>query len=72
MINPIYKNKGATDNPDSYRGIALLSYVGKLFTALQNKRLSTYLDAIGGMGDEPAGFREGYSTMDHVFTLCDR
>ena len=69
VIIPIYKNKGATDNPDNYRGIPLLSCVGKLFTALLNKRLTNYLDAIGGIGDEQAGFRNGYSTMDHIFTL---
>ena len=69
VIVPIYKNKGSSDNPDNYRGITLLSCVGKLFTALLNKRLTSYLDAVGGIGDEQAGFREGYSTMDHVFTL---
>ena len=27
------------------------------------------MDAVGGIGDEQAGFRSSYSTMDHVFTL---
>ena len=69
VIIPIYKNKGASDNPDNYRGITLLSCVGKLFTALLNKRLTCYLDCVGGIGDEQAGFRQDYSTVDHVFTL---
>ena len=69
VIIPIYKNKGADTDPDNYRGITLLSCVGKLFTALLNQRLTDYMDAVGGLGDEQAGFRHGYSTMDHVFTL---
>ena len=28
-----------------------------------------YLDAVGGIGDEQAGFRHDYSTTDHIFTL---
>ena len=33
VIVPIFK-KGDDDNPDSYRGISLLSIVGKVFTAI--------------------------------------
>ena len=69
MIMPLYKNKGSRKDPDNYRGITLLSCIGKLFTASINYRLTNYLDAIGELGDEQAGFREGYSTLDHVFTL---
>ena len=68
-IIPIYKNKGSDSDPDNYRGITLLSCVGKLFTALLNYRLTNYLEATGSIGDEQAGFRGGYSTIDHIFTL---
>ena len=34
MIIPIYKKKGAKENPDNYRGITLLSCFGKLFTSV--------------------------------------
>ena len=30
--------------------------VGKLFTAVINNRLTNYLDAVGHIGDEQAGF----------------
>ena len=56
-------------DPNNYRGITLLSCIGKVFTALLNQRLTRFLDAIGAIGDEQAGFRQGYSTIDHVFTL---
>ena len=38
-IIPLYKNKGSRMDPDNYRGITLLSCVGKLFTAAINERL---------------------------------
>ena len=69
VIFPLYKNKGSPTDPDNFRGITLLSCIGKLFTAVLNFRLTKYLDAAGEIGDEQAGFREGYSTMDHIFTL---
>jgi hypothetical protein len=64
VIMPLYKGKGCRDNVDSYRGITLLSCLGKLFTLILNERLTTAL-----ITEEQAGFREGYSTVDHVFTL---
>ena len=69
MILPLYKNKGDVNNPDNYRGITLLSCVGKLFTAILNERLTCYVEAAGIMGDEQAGFRHEFSTIDHIFTL---
>ena len=66
---PLYKNKGSLNDPDNYRGITLLSCVGKLFTAVLNGRVTKYLDAVGGIGDEQAGFRQGHSTIDHIFAL---
>ena len=69
LIKPLFENKGSTDNPDNYRGITLLSCIGKLFTATINAWFSLYLDAAELFGEEQAGFREGYSTMDHIFVL---
>ena len=69
LILPLYKNKGSCHDPDNFRGITLLSCLGKLFTAVLNNRITKYLEYTGTMGDEQAGFRSGYSTMDHVFVL---
>ena len=30
IIQPLYKNKGSINSPDNYRGITLLSCIGKL------------------------------------------
>ena len=66
---PLYKNKGPVDDPDNYRGITLLSCLGKLFTAVINERLTMFLESSGTIGDEQAGFRAGFSTVDHIFVL---
>lgn len=69
LIKPLYKKKGSVDDPDNYRGITLLSCIGKLFTSLLNKRLTNYVEAANIIGQEQAGFREGFSTNDHIFVL---
>ena len=47
IVVPLYKNKGSIDDPDNYRGITLLSCLGKLFTAAINARLTSYLENTG-------------------------
>ena len=69
IISPIYKKKGARNSPENYRGITLLSCIGKLFTSILNKRLSSFIDQERIVGPEQAGFRAGHSTMDHAFAL---
>lgn len=69
VIKPMYKQKGAREDPDNYRGITLLSCVGKVFTAMLNDRLASYVSAVGILGDEQAGFRPGFSTIDQMFVL---
>ena len=68
-IVPLYKGKGPKDDLDNYRGITLLSCIGKLFTSLINKRLTDFLESTGSIGPEQAGFRKGHSTTDHAFAL---
>jgi hypothetical protein len=47
----------------------ILSCFGKLFTSILNQRINIFLELNNLLGQEQAGFRKGYFTMDHVFTL---
>jgi hypothetical protein len=69
MIRPIYKNKGNINDPDNYRSITILSCLGKLFTSVINIRLENFINNTGLVGPEQAGFKKGFSTSDHIFTL---
>ena len=71
VIVPIYKEKGSKNDPSNYRGITILSCFGKLFTCLLNSRLTKFCDENQIIGEEQAGFREGYSTVDHVYVFLN-
>ena len=68
-IKPLYKNKGDINDITNYRGITLLSCIGKLFTSVLNSRLYSYLTNENILGNEQAGFRPQHSTLDHIFAL---
>ena len=69
IIKPIFKNKGDPRSPSNYRGITILSCLGKLFTSCINTRLTSYSKSCDIIGNEQAGFRQGFSTADHIFFL---
>jgi hypothetical protein len=68
-IIPIYKNKGDSNDPKNFRPITLVSCLGKLFTAILSERLSKYSDNFFVMHENQCGFRQGYCTVDNLFTL---
>ncbi len=69
VIKPLYKNNGSADDSENYKGVTSLSCIGKLFTAVVNDRLTTQIEFVGMIGDEQAGFRECYSTLDPFLFL---
>ena len=69
VIKPLYKNKGTIHNVNNYRGITLLSCLGKLFTSVINARLYAYLTFMNILGHEQVGFRSNHSTLDHILAL---
>jgi hypothetical protein len=69
LIVPIYKNKGDADDCNNYRGITLLSCLGKLFTSVLNNRLYNFCEDNAIINELQTGFRKGYSTVDHIFLL---
>ena len=68
IIVPIHK-KGDANIPDSYRGIALTSVLSKVYTHILNKRLTGWAEQEEKILEQQAGFRAGFSTIDHIFTL---
>ena len=68
IILPIHK-KGSTSLCDNFRPISLTSLISKLYTYILNERLTEFVDAASILPEEQAGFRKGYSTVDHMFTL---
>jgi exonuclease III len=68
IIIPLYK-KGDKDDVTNYRGITLLSNLGKLFTAVLNERINKWSDNNNIVSDAQFGFRKGRSTIDAVFVL---
>lgn len=66
IVRPIYKV--TTTEPKNYRPITLLCCISKLFTSVDN-RLTAYLESSHTLSEIQTGFRKGYSTCDHIFTL---
>lgn len=53
----------------NYRGITLLSTLGKLFTRILNNRLNKWAEKYNVYVEAQAGFRENVGTVDNVFIL---
>ena len=70
LIFPLFKG-GDKLSTDNYRGICLLSIIGKLYASILNQRLLQWCEKRRKFGEEQAGFRPGRTTMDHAFVLSE-
>ena len=68
VIKPLYK-KGDPTLSENYQLITILSCMGKLFTAIFNTRLNTFLEVNSILKKTQCGFRASYSTSDNVFVI---
>ena len=68
LIVNLFK-KGDKEDPGNYRGITLLSVVGKVFCKVISNRLVQYLDCGGKLHEGQAGFHVGRSCMDNAYVL---
>ena len=67
-IIPLHK-KGSINDVENYRGITLLSVLGKLFSSVINNRLSDWAERYFILIEAQAGFRSHMSTVDNIFVL---
>ncbi|KAI8516527.1 hypothetical protein Bbelb_051080 [Branchiostoma belcheri] len=66
-IITLYKNKGDRSDCNNYRGISLLSIVGKIFARVVLGRLQRLADRV--YPESQCGFRSERSTIDMIFSL---
>ena len=66
-IVTLYKNKGDRSDCNNYRGISLLSIVGKAFARVTLTRLQSLASRV--YPESQCGFRAGRSTIDMVFSI---
>ena len=66
-IITLYKNKGDRSECNNYRGISLLSTVGKTFARVILSRLQTLAARV--YPESQCGFRAGRSTIDMIFSI---
>ncbi|XP_050563412.1 uncharacterized protein LOC126912929 [Spodoptera frugiperda] len=67
VIVPLYKGKGSQQECKNYRGISLLSVVGKLYAKILIERVIDVTEK--KIWDVQAGFRKGMGCTDQVFSL---
>ena len=66
-IVTLYKNKGDRSDWNNYRGISLLSILGKVFARVALTRLQVLAEQV--YPDSQCGFRSDRSTTDMIFSV---
>ena len=61
--------KGDKAEPGNYRGITLLSTVGKIFCRILNDRIGKILEKEDKLSEGQAGFRPNRRCIGHIYTL---
>src|SRR3954464_11962703 len=69
VIFPLYK-EGDNRDPLNYRGITLLSIVGKVYNRVLTERLVRFAER-QGIVEEQGGFRPGRGTEDQLLVLTE-
>ena len=67
-VVPVFK-KGDKRDANNYRGITIMSCLGKLFTKIMNDRLNRFVEEKDILSDVQYGFRKGRGTTDCLFIL---
>ena len=68
LLVVLYKGKGPKNDCSNYRGISLLSVVGKILSNIIFKRINLHI-ADNVLPKSQCGFRNGRGTVDMIFTI---
>lgn len=61
--------KGSCNNPNNFRGIALLDVLSKFYITIITKRVTFYVEAYNKLCQSQGEFGDGYTTVDNAFVL---
>ena len=67
VVVPLYKVRGEWTECKNYKGINLLSMVGKIYPGILVDRVSIVTEGL--IDDDQGGFRSGSEYVDQIFTL---
>ena len=70
-IVPIYKKKGEVTDPDNYRPISCLPYLGKIFEKCLASRLISFCNKFSLISSSQFGFQSNKSTGDALIHLTE-
>jgi hypothetical protein len=65
------RKKGIGDRFDEYRGVTLLSVLGKVFGMVMEARIRLFCEEKGVLSDSQFGFRKGRACRDPLFVLSE-
>ena len=71
VVKPLYKRKGAKNDPASYRPIALLPCVSKILEGLAREQLLSHCLSVDAIPDEQYGFLPKRSTVWQLLAVLD-
>lgn len=69
IIMCMLHKKGDPEDPNNYRGIALVNCITKVFTEIIHERIKKWAESKGLIPEEQAGFRSGRGCEDNIFVL---
>ena len=68
FLVPLHK-KGSQGDPDNYRGLAVGSNIGKLYTKCLNAKIKNFAEEKHILSPHQFGFRENFRTTDAISSL---
>jgi hypothetical protein len=73
IIFPLFKGgtKEHTYDPSKYRGITLLSVLGKIYVSVLNERVTAWVEGNEILVEEQAGFRKDRNCADQLFIITE-